>query len=414
MDLRLSPVRTDYALRVSEYLIALAGPNPQATIDAMVIQDLGGNVNSLYREESPVEPRWYVANANAWGIVLISGCSLLDHAVQTMQGYAGGLTSPVEQPVNAYFQSIAQRVYDRMRDDGLFGRPNILIAGHSLGGAVTEVLVGATYHYRKTGDVTSVTFGACKPGSRDLNRLLTNSRRVRWMATDDPVPLLPPTPEDTLSVYAVYPVLAVARFNNFVQPSGGMSISPLANISPAVLPVDAQMNAAGSLAGWLLAVDGSSSSAHHLTSYRNRFAANIAQQDQRFTRLPEPAPAEEVERLPAAEMTRQQRETVAVLNEVSAEQRRVKLAIPPASLFSVHRVGKLYEIRFNGGVVGIHTRRKSALKLAREFNEALRFLQLSPLVNVEELQARLTTYFNKATLAGQGFTPTMKKALPGE
>lgn len=238
--------------------------------------------------------------------------------------------------------------------------------------------------------------------------------RVRWFCEDDPVPLLPPSPDLLPALLLVRSPIELARFTNFIHPRGGTELNVNGTFSKRVLPELATLNATASLAGWLLAVDGSSTSGHHLTTYQARLAYWLQQNPAANPDAIELAAAEEPGAQTRGQLTTQQRQSSKALGVISDNQGRPEVDLPAGSIFHYERVGKFHLVTFNGQTVVATSRERSARAVARRGNEWLRVLQRQAIVMTDELAAQFTEYLRKAQTAEAGFTPLMNVRLPDD
>jgi len=412
MDLRSTPRLPAFAFRLCSYLNAMQLPTGKAGVDTLVSADGGPLTKSTLTPATADDPAWYAAETADFVVVAIAGASQLSHATATMSGYAGSITDSRTNPQNAYFRARATALENALAALGYTEGKQWVMAGHSLGGALAEIITADRVQAGLRNSTCLCTFGAPKPFDVEGARQVAIERRARWMASDDPVPLVCPTTDDTLSILLAYSWWTCQRFGNFCHGADGISISPQAVLTPAVLPADAQMNASGSLAGWLLAVDGSSSSGHHLTSYLARLSLWL-QQHPGAQPLPSAGPAEP----PAGSgnrrlLTRQEQQLAANITAFQHRQNLGEPSLPAQQVFNVRRFGRTFTVTFGGEVVAVSGSRRGAHQLARTFNAALRSLQHQAVVDTTNLTEQFREYLSLATDAASGFSPTMNTTLP--
>lgn len=412
MDLRSNPRLPTFAFRLCSYLNAMQLPTGKAGVDSLVSADGGALIKSVLTPADNDMVAWYAAETADTVVIAIAGSSQLSHASATMSGYAGRITDSRSNPQNSYFEARAEALINTLAALGYPTGKRWVLTGHSLGGALCEIITvdRVASGYRNL--TTVCTFGACKPTDTEGARHLAIESRCRWMNTDDPVPLVCPTTEDTLSILLAYSWWTCQRFGNFVHGPDGIGLSPQAVLSPAILPVDALMNASGSLAGWLLAVDGSSSSAHHLTTYLARLSLWIAAHPAPTT-LPAAGPAEAPQGSGTRRLlTRQEQQLATNITAFQQRQNQGEVAVPPTQLFRVRRLGRIFTVTFGEEVIAVNGNRRGAHQLARTFNAAFRSLQHQAVVDTTNLQQQLAEYLGLAVDAGSGFLPTMNTTLP--
>lgn len=127
-----------------------------------------------------------------------------------------------------FWQATADIVQDRIvdRTGGVFDE--IYLIGHSLGGAVCQILgarLGAT---RPDVNVNILTFGMPVAGDDRINDLVENFTYVNYKNNDDPVPGVPPYGADLVSMYSFitgserhkFQTLVAARHRFVLAPDG--------------------------------------------------------------------------------------------------------------------------------------------------------------------------------------------------
>lgn len=413
MDLRLHPRQPAVAFRLASYLNQIANLNAAATAATWLREDNGPVLRTVARDATPGMVRWWAGETAEIVLVVLAGCSQLAHSQDYMAGCAGNIIDSRTQPVNATLARQAGETLSVLEASGFTRAKRTIFAGHSLGGAIAEVMIGdrITDGLRAVSQVC--TFGAPKPGNSTLARLVDTVERARWMSSDDPVPILPPTVDDTPFVLLAYALWSVIRFGNFVHPSGGISINPQGQINQAVLPPDALLNVSGSLAGWLLAIDGSSSSGHHITSYMGRLSLWLAAHPTPVA-VPQGGPREQPNATGNSRIVNAERVRVTNAIRESADSRPSEhVQIPDTRLVRVRREGALYLVVWNENVIATASRRRTAQGLARRLNDTLRSLQHQPLINLPELRAQLTAYLDAAASPSGGFSPVLATSLDG-
>lgn len=414
MDLLETPKKPEFALHVAEIIGVLSNPNSAGAIDLRLASDSSAPVTSVYTPADDTFPPWYAANVGNLSVLFVGGCSVLGHATSTIDGYRGDLISPIQEPVNGYFHILATFIFDTVRLQGYLNSPNNLLVGHSMGGALCEHIAARLVNLNMGSTVRVCTFGAPKPGGLSFAGIVNQVERARWFTSDDPVPLLPPTPDLLPSLLLANNVLALARFANFVHPAGGIQITPAAELQKRTLPENASINASASLAGWLLAVDGSSSSGHHISTYVTRLGHWMHLHPEPNQPLPETAPTEVAGELPAVSMKQLRKNVTTDLADLSRAQNSETVAIPPNAGFKYLRIGRSHLVTFNGTAIAVTSRERSARSLTKHANGWLRSLQKQAVVMSDELAAQFVQYLQTAQTPGAGFTPVLNTRLPSD
>ena len=412
MDLTLHPAAPEHALHHATTLEMVSGLNPKAALDARLLADLGSLAVSHFQPAAPDMPAWYAARGGTVSVAYMAGCSNLAHANDTISGYSGDLLANPTQPRNAYFERCADIFVGTAEALGLLSGAVRVFVGHSLGGAVCEHLAQRAAAQVGADNVRLCTFGAPKAFNALHAARPSASRRARWFNTDDPVPLLPPLPTSTPQLLLTYAVPHLARFSQFVHTAGGLQIGTDGEITEQTLPQSASINATGSLAAWLLAVDGSAASGHHISLYRSRLSQFVLAHPPQRAVPQEAAPVEVAERVTRRIITKEQRELVQAVAQQQRERQTNVTHIPPKRRFAYFRSGGLHFTTFNGKVVGASNHERAARGMVREGNALLKRLQRHALVNDEQLVALMSDYFTAAKNPAEGFVPTLATDIP--
>jgi len=400
------------ALGLAELLNAVSSPAGSHLIDSRLSAAFGEPPVSYQVHATENRPAYYAARVADYSFLLIAGCSTLSHANGTTDGFRGATLGPIDEPVNEYFRATGEAIGSEVLANGLLAGEHVILVGHSLGGASIEHVAQSLILSGMGDKLKLITFGAPKPGGAAFASAVSGIDRARYFCADDPVPLLPPTADLLPSILLAQTPIQLMRFTRFVHPRGGIQITVDSNIGKATLPENASLNATGSLAGWLLAVDGSSSSGHHLTTYQSRLAYYLQRNPGSTPSGVEVAGAEEPGDQSRVGFTKQQRQAGNMLADLAQEQHALPVVIPDEKRFTYQRSGRYHLVTFAGTTVVATSRERSARALAREGNEWLRLLQRQAVVMTDELAAQFTAYLRSASSAEGGFVPVMNKELP--
>lgn len=401
------------ALRLANMLARVTQPNPKDGLDAMVAEDTLQPVFSVYESATTTCPAFYAARSGDTTIVLIAGCTIWSHASAVIEEYSGGYFDSLTLPVNKLWSECADRITSILHTNALDVGSDWVLVGHSFGGTIATYMLQSRITEGNGATTWATTFGSPKYGNTTQAQGLTNANLARWFGSDDPVPLVPPTTQDSIAVAVVFSLRELTRFGNFVQPAGGLQITPAGEITSAIVPASASMSTVMSLTGWLLAIDGSSASGHHIAAYQARLALWITNHP---TVNNPPAQGGGVLRVTndnrrvvnAAEQRAFQQ-----LQDLAERQNAQPVLIPPAQLFRVRRDGRTYIVTFGDTVVSVSPHKSGAHQLARTWNAALRSLQHQPLVETDDLLQQLQAYTDVAADPDSGIRPTLNTHLPG-
>lgn len=412
MDLSRPVNSVALALDLAQLIDMLATPGQVPTMAASLGAATGAPVSAHYYPATDINPAAWFATSGNYGLMIVAGCSSLSHASQTMDGYRGGIGASQTLPVNQYFLDLAETFAQAAEADGVFARPTLIMAGHSLGGAVLEVMSSKVFIGAALARAKLVTFGAPKMGNPTDAQFLNQIAVARWFGSDDPVPILPPTADDTLGVLAAYPPATVRRFGYFVHPSGGLQIGSDLSITEAEAPADASINVVGSLAGWLLAVDGSSASGHHIRTYAARFGALLQRYPNRAM-APKGAPATDPANQGPRLLNQQQANVARQLAAVQAEQNATKPRMPQAWHARAVRLSRhVWVVELNGETMVTTTRRRTAQGLAAAMNDMLDRMTRAGIANTDAISNAIRDFMGAAKDPMSGIEPQLVTELP--
>lgn len=414
MDIDRNPADPAVAYDFAQLLLALQGPSPQQAVDALIDGGQGILLGSTYLADTPTAPRRYIGRTPLKTLVAVGGCTLATHAQATIDGYRGTTHDGAGNVVNAYFREQADALIGTVEAGGGWGTQRTLLLGHSLGGSIAEHVARYRNLQGRGDSVRVCTFGAPRPGSEVFASECAVTSRARWMTADDPVPLLPPGLRDELALIVGQSPTAILRFERFVHPVGGRSLYPDGSIRAEEQPTLAQLSPAGSLVGWLLAVDGSSVSGHHVSTYLARLALWRQQHPGTTGTVPPAAPAEAREERTTRLVTIAQREGAAAINAIQLRQNQSKPTLPAERIVRAIRAGGIWLVVWQNETITVTPHKKTAKGIAKVLNEFLIRLQRQALVRPEELVQQMQAYLAAAAAADGGFTPKLSTAIPEE
>lgn len=412
MILDQSPANPATALELAELMILLSQSNAQTALDTALATALGGPVQSWHAPFTATTPGFYCATDGARNIILIEGCSTLLHGSLTLDGYSGGLLDSLANPRNIYFEDLADLILGAANGKGLTPGNLWVIAGHSLGGAVAQIIAGRVKATSRLAGVNVCTFGAPKPTAHAFCAEINSCDTARWMNDNDPVPLIPPSSLDSLAVLLVFSVRENQRFQNFDQPHGGIQLFAGGTTEARKYPDTAAINTVTNLAAWLASIDQARNTAHDMPAYVSRLAFIV---NQAPPSGPPPAPTDESGADDAASrrsLTDSQKRVLQrlVANEAArhAGPRSIPLEVKAQSL----KVGNVWQVQLAGEMIAVTSRRRTAASIVRKFNAMLGAVLQQGLVSKEGVKAGVDKFLDMASTPGSGVRPQLPTELP--
>lgn len=341
-------------------------------------------------------------------LVLIQGSQTVAHGRGFVAGIDMETNFAYENGANVYLGVGATTVGGNLSLAGGATKLRTIIAGHSLGGAIGEVLAGRLNAIGMSGNLSLITFGSPRPGPVEFSRTLNGIDVCRWMTTLDVVPQIPPRQNQCPIFFMLLSQPGRLNANRYVQVRGGVVISDSgevrnADVTDSVSP-DLQYN----LGAWLLALVRNASSPHNMSSYQSALLARRSETIGTVlvssgTHGPGVPVAD-----PPNIVRRQVAQTSSNLNSNVREGNQTATVIPKAKAFQYSKLGPSWCVFFNGEMVAIGPTRKKAGGLANRGNQFLRRLQTMGLNDPDALSGALLTYMRDASADGEGFSPVMR------
>ena len=143
----------------------------------------------------------------------------------------------------------------------------LLIVGHSYGGASGSVLAGRYAFGGRPGSVSLLTYAMPKPGDGRLANLLRETPQTHIAAIGDPVPWLPPGPQDFLPVPIAVPATYVHGWGRWVRPHGQLQLDSQGAVQPWAPGLLAYLDSYAATAYAILATPWALPSFHEIKTY---------------------------------------------------------------------------------------------------------------------------------------------------
>lgn len=383
-------------------------PDAQGLQDAFLRADLGpGNLVSILTRFAAHYPTMYYGQTAGVTLILFNGVEDVSMAAGLASGYYLTQGGGFSRTTNRWITDAIDWYVSQLAGNHFTFTGNFIIAGYSAGGALAYNMARYLTDRYQVPEPVVITFGGCKPGDRTLAQSFSPLFGVRWMNTDDPVPLFP----FNLTTYTLYNPLAafddLVFVSNFCQPPGGVEIFPNGTGRGSVIPTTAAPSPLLNFATWLLGETQAENGPHSIATYIDRIA--LAQRQQPSPRLnnAQGAPAE-VPAIPSPQEAQAGRQAaVQTVFQLAVQQGGQPIIVPDEEQFTVARESKIWNVYFRGQQVAIGPGKHRARALARAGNNFLRRLQVQAICDPESIVEMFQEYCNAATDPNSGFQPTM-------
>jgi len=408
MDLALPVKNLALGLWHAQRLNSFNAINPATHFDGVVSSELPDGFSSGFIHAATAFPAVWWGGSRAHKVIYLDGCRSALQANAFMNGYDNGYGPTNTMGRQDYLRDAVQQLNARLAQ-GHFGTPEyVTLVGYSLGGSVAVRWAFDLHQARSPWKLKVFTYGAPRSLNSDHIRVLDRTPIIRYMNSDDPVPLIPPRPNDVPALAILNPLLTNLRWCTFYHVQGGAALFPNGNIADVALPPDAFLNPTTSLASWLAGFTQTQNGPHTLHSYISRLTIRVEKEARPEQVAVEAAPQENPEQIRRGEETRRQQQVIQNLHRQGAAQNAPNLVIPPNRRIRVKRIGGMWQVIWNDKVISISARKKAALKTAREGNEFLRQIQRQAIVHDGNLIAEFTAHIQQAVLPDGGFGPVMQ------
>lgn len=194
--------------------------------EALVAELLGPDaVISSFPQIDPTRPAGVVAVVNDTLLLWLTGTTNAQEAAAQAFFFGSG---PVELGLfaaSAVYSAAALTVADLLTAAGVSDASRIVLAGHSYGGAVVDVLAAIMLIADPDRNIELLTIGAPKPGDRRLIDILNPLRQTHYANERDPIPFLPPQGMDLAGLNPIVNLALAANWRLFARPRHTVLIS---------------------------------------------------------------------------------------------------------------------------------------------------------------------------------------------
>lgn len=406
-----NPAAPEVARDLAVVLSSLHGPTAATDIQGQVSAGIGSPATVYFSPRSNSQPAFALANAGSWSFLFCEGCSTLQQGLSCLSGYQGGLLDSWTVPRNDYFDQVKDNILAAARANGYLQGINVMCVGHSLGGAVAELVAGQIRDTNRQANVAYCTFGAPKPTSWPVLEPTNRCVAARWFGPDDPVPLLSPTSADNLTMLVAFSVRENQRFSNFAQPFGGLSIGADGSIVQGTYPETARVDSITNIAAWLYSLDTQAGIAHALPTYIARLTATVTAT---AAAAANPRPTDHTNDGGGSshrDLTDAQRGAKKALQEQEANKNKVPLSIPQAFKVAVIKQGGIFQVIWQDSTVAVASRKRTAHSTARKLNSFLASCLRQGVVDKTGMEVAMQAFFRAAEDDTSGIAPQLTDTL---
>lgn len=414
----------------------LYGPTPGTTAANNLNARLQGQFTaSTYTPPTSDSPRVFTATSPAWGLIAIGGTENVLMGSKFVSAYYG--LNPLNfspLPINFFLEDLGARICTTDTGRAAVTSPNLLIVGHSLGGAVGIAIGAVRNALGVPGRVVVVNFGTPKPGTVTIRNMLGGVQVARWMCDDDPVPLVLPTFTQAPAVMSLYNPGQLTTVGQIVQTQGGLQIDGNYQVTSETLPQTAIINPTTSLATWLYSLDSGAQNPHQIDEYVRRLAGvlNIQQAAEANAPIVNTPPVHVAQEQPLAlelqsglvdpgsPMGVPETLTRAQVNRELKDYRAVAPGgrgigiiveeLPSSLIFQKVKANGVWVVTFGGVPFAVAPRRKRAGALARAGNDFIRRLLIEESVDSTAMCLRWIDFCNAAVDPTSGIVPLLNSS----
>jgi hypothetical protein len=279
-------------------------------------------------------------------------------------------------------------------------------AGHSLGGAVTEIVVQNYFGNDGSKIADFMTFGSPKPGNRYFATKSIFNQLVRWMTMGDVIPAAMPHAGDAPFAQQILgpTITAISDFN--AQPPGGILLGPMGMNQAA----DGEHPNGGiyeaDLVTWFNGGNGVLADPHQIQEYGSQIMAHIL-------------PMADVSSLKDKVIFEEGQPPLTTIAAFIDIEEGLKALSQPANLMGaamvaiipkldqpiVIKMGSNHALKWMGFIISVHPTRVNAKIAKKHIVSALKRLQTSLEWNTPNLSNALANYLAAASSPVGGFRP---------
>ena len=360
----------------------------------------------------PATPTQMAMAAVGWtdtALVLIGGCSSIEHGTQYLQGLQQRIDYNRRGGVNPFLDDYGEVVQTRMSVARILPAPRVLLVGHSMGGATAMAIARRLIDQGPSFAISVLTFGSPRSGPDVFANQVESIDICRWMNAEDPVPCVPPRSNQARLAHATLHPETALNWNRYVHTKGGLQLEDGGGALARDVPEIPDLEIQTSLAAWLYSCWLQVDSLHSMPTYIDRLRARAA----RFpVAIATPRPRNHSEAGIQNNSLREVKAAIAAQQAVIREDSRVlnssPLVIPKQWVFATQKIGTVWCMTWQGEVVSIGPSRRKVRDQTRSANTLLRRLQRSASVGTDGFPLALKRYLEAAADPAGGFNPVMR------
>jgi hypothetical protein len=399
------------ALFHATQIAKLRSLGPQANIDSALMADLPNNFSSVFFPPSGQMVAMYIGGDNSRKVVYLDGITTLGQAAALVDGYWTAFMLPGSPPLNAWFQSLLPTIMGRIALATVFTPEYLDVVGYSAGGALATAVMYQLKRQQTTMKMKLITFGSPRPGGRIVRDTIASSPVARWMTPGDPIPLIPPRIQDANALALAFSPVQWITFSNTVHTHGGLEVNAAGEITDAVLPSQAVVNASSSLASWFLAENDDTGNDHAIFRYMANLQAALSGPPGTRPHSVDVGPAEVPDDNKRRGVNQERDRVITAISDQQGRQNIQPVVVPGPVLFTPVRLGRVWAVGFGDQIVAQGVHEKTCRHICRAGNDFLRSLPKQAIVDVTALQGQLEAFLALAQDPSQGFSPTIKTTL---
>ncbi len=337
-------------------------------------QRVASSLTSYFGRDSTEDaPRCMRIALQEGDLILFQGVKQTGTAAKLVRAYGNPGSAPHERGVNTHIVRAVNEVWEPLYQSFGAFRPNVLLSGHSFGGACAQVMAASIKRIYPNVNVRAIVFGPPRPGNavfRDTNRSLDC---VRYWNYGDPIGRIPPHSDEAAFGHVMLGRDVSRHFNSYVHAGRSVMVDREGYTwEQSEPPINSTLNVERNLFGWATGLIERPVEDHSINQYaRNLLAASLRNESwhrgppgatvraRRDAPLPHPAALAEVPALVA---------------EVAAVQaaRLAERSLPIHGVFEAHNIEGEWAVYRGAEFVTFAANRTRARRLADQGNRMVR------------------------------------------
>jgi len=265
----------DLALVGAESVYALQQPTTAIALQAVLNRVKTGMSNVGAYPYNDDNLGWGFVRWQGYLVVVFQGVRTFNHGHRYIQALDYETNWNLAGGCNEYVLRQAERVRLSLSAQNMLPANRVVVFGHSMGGAAGQAFVHELRSQGLAGSITLITYGSPRPGPDTFAALMQPVDLVRWMTSEDAVPLIPPRQNQAPTWFMAVSERSRLNANRYVQPKGGIVIEQDGRAFDRDVPETSLQDVQGAIAGWLLSVALQQQSIHSIPAYINAFRRRL-------------------------------------------------------------------------------------------------------------------------------------------